>query len=125
MCKKLRGAHLPSKVLSELNRGASIIRDVFNDSFSAIHIDDETLYLQIKDYVQAIAPEKRILLSITIKTPIFEKFGIERQIKTAFGRTVSGVKGTYLVIEHTEAFMSLMSIVVTEVINQTIKRTLL
>ena len=32
MCKKLRGAHLPSKVLSELNRGASIIRDVFNDS---------------------------------------------------------------------------------------------
>jgi ribonuclease G len=58
MCKKLRGAHLPSKVLSELNRGASIIRDVFNDSFSSIYIDDETLYLQIKDYVQSIAPNK-------------------------------------------------------------------
>ena len=37
------------------------------------------------------------------KVPIFEKFGIERQIKTSFGRTVSGSKGTYLVIEHTEA----------------------
>lgn len=104
MCKKLRGAHLPSKVLSELNRGASIIRDVFNDSFSSIYIDDETLYLQIKDYVQTIAPNKENIVKFyDSKTPLFEKFGIERQIKTAFGRTVSGSKGTYLVIEHTEA----------------------
>ena len=104
MCKKLRGAHLPSKVLSELNRGASIIRDVFNDSFSTIYIDDETLYLQIKDYVQSIAPNKENIVKFyDSKTPLFEKFGIERQIKTAFGRTVSGSKGTYLVIEHTEA----------------------
>jgi len=104
MCKKLRGAHLPSKVLSELNRGASIIRDVFNDSFSSIYIDDETLYLQIKDYVQQIAPNKEnIVKYYDSKTPLFEKFGIERQIKTSFGRTVSGSKGTYLVIEHTEA----------------------
>ena len=104
MCKKLRGAHLPSKVLSELNRGASIIRDVFNDSFSSIYIDDETLYLQIKDYVQTIAPDKENIVKFyDSKTPLFEKYGIERQIKTAFGRTVSGSKGTYLVIEHTEA----------------------
>ena len=104
MCKKLRGAHLPSKVLSELNRGASIIRDVFNDSFSSIYIDDETLYLQIKDYVQSIAPNKENIVKFyDSKNPLFEKFGIERQIKTAFGRTVSGSKGTYLVIEHTEA----------------------
>ena len=104
MCKKLRGAHLPSKVLSELDRGASIIRDVFNDSFSSIYIDDETLYLQIKDYVQSIAPDKENIVKFyDSKTPLFEKYGIERQIKTAFGKTVSGSKGTYLVIEHTEA----------------------
>ena len=35
--------------------------------------------------------------------PIFEKHGIERQIKTSFGRTVSMAKGAYLIIEHTEA----------------------
>ncbi len=104
MSKKLRGAHHPSKVLGELNRGASIIRDVFNDSFSAIHIDDENLYLQIKDYVQEIAPKKEnIVKHYDSKVPIFEKFGIERQIKTSFGKTVSGAKGAYLVIEHTEA----------------------
>ncbi len=104
MCKKLRGAHHPSKVLGELDRGASILRDVFNDSFSAIHIDDETLYLQIKDYVQEIAPKKENIVKMyDSKVPIFEKFGIERQIKTSFGKTVSGAKGAYLVIEHTEA----------------------
>ncbi len=104
MCKKLRGAHLPSKVLSELNKGASIIRDLFNDSFSAIHIDDETLYLQIKDYVQEIAPKKENIVKFyDSKVPMYEKYGIERQIKTSFGRTVSGAKGSYLVIEHTEA----------------------
>jgi ribonuclease G len=104
MCKKLQGAHHPSKVLSELNRGASIIRDMFNDSFSAIHIDDETLYLKIKDYVQEIAPKKdNIVKFYDSNVPMFEKFGIDRQIKTSFGKTVSGSKGAYLVIEHTEA----------------------
>ncbi|SDW53138.1 Rne/Rng family ribonuclease [Aequorivita viscosa] len=104
MCKKLQGAHHPSKVLSELNRGASIIRDMFNDSFSAIHIDDETLYLQIKDYVQEIAPKNdNIVKFYDSNVPMFEKFGIERQIKTSFGKTVSSSKGAYLVIEHTEA----------------------
>jgi len=104
MCKKLQGAHHPSKVLSELNRGFSIIRDIFNDSFSSIYIDDETLYLQIKDYVQLIAPKKESIVKLyDSKVPMYEKFGIERQIKTAFGRTVSSSKGAYLVIEHTEA----------------------
>ena len=37
------------------------------------------------------------------KIPLFEKFGIERQIKTSFGKNVSMIKGSYLVIEHTEA----------------------
>ncbi len=104
MCKKLQGAHHPSKVLSELDRAASIIRDIFNDDFTNISIDDETLYLQIKDYVQEIAPNKENIVKLyDSKVPMFEKFGIERQIKTSFGRTVSGSKGTYLVVEHTEA----------------------
>lgn len=48
MCKKIYKAEHPSKVLSEMNRAASILRDIFNDTFTGIHIDDETLYLQVK-----------------------------------------------------------------------------
>ncbi|WP_029033985.1 Rne/Rng family ribonuclease [Salinimicrobium terrae] len=104
MCKKLYKAPQPSKVLGELNRASSILRDVFNDSFTSICVDDETLYTQIKDYVSEIAPKKGSIVKLyDLNIPIFEKFGIERQIKTTFGRTVSMNKGAYLVIEHTEA----------------------
>jgi len=104
MCKKLNKAHHPSKVLGEMNKASSILRDIFNDSFSNIVVDDEALYVQIKDYVQEIAPNKESIVKYYKNgVPLFEKYGIERQIKTSFGRTVSMAKGAYLVIEHTEA----------------------
>ncbi len=104
MCKKLQRAPHPSKVLVELNRASSILRDVFNDTFTGVHVDDETLYAQVKEYVQEIAPEKESIVKLyNSPVPIFEKFGIERQIKTSFGRTASMSKGAYLIIEHTEA----------------------
>ena len=104
MCKKLNKAHHPSKVLGEMNKASSILRDIFNDTFTSIHVDDEALYIQIKDYVQEIAPNKESIVKLYQSTvPIFEKFGIERQIKTSFGKTVSMAKGAYLIIEHTEA----------------------
>ena len=88
----------------ELNRASSILRDVFNDTFTGIHVDDETLYSQIKDYVAEIAPAKESIVKLyNSSVPIFEKFGIERQIKTSFGRTASMSKGAYLIIDHTEA----------------------
>ena len=104
MCKKLDKAHHPSKVLGEMNKASSILRDIFNDTFTSIHVDDEELFIQIKDYVQEIAPKKESIVKLyQSNVPIFEKFGIERQIKTSFGKTVSMAKGAYLVIEHTEA----------------------
>ncbi len=104
MCKKLHKAHHPSKVLGEMNKASSILRDIFNDTFSSIIVDDEALYFQIKDYVQEIAPKKESIVKLYQgKVPIFEKYGIERQIKTSFGKTVSMAKGAYLIIEHTEA----------------------
>jgi len=104
MCKKLQHAKPPSKVLGEMNKASSILRDIFNDSFTSIIVDDETLYFQIKDYVQEIAPKKESIVKLhQSKVPIFEKYGIERQIKTSFGKTVSMAKGAYLIIEHTEA----------------------
>ncbi|MDH3381170.1 MAG: ribonuclease E/G [Flavobacteriaceae bacterium] len=104
LCKKIKTAQPPAKILSELNRVSSILRDVFNESFTSIVTDDETLYLEIIEYIQEIAPHKENIVQLyNSEIPIFEKYGIERQIKTAFGKTVSMSKGAYLVIEHTEA----------------------
>ncbi|MDR2222017.1 MAG: ribonuclease E/G [Flavobacteriaceae bacterium] len=105
MCKKLATAHHPSKVLGEVNKASSILRDVFNDTFTGIITDDEDMYYQTKDYLQEIAPSKVSIVKHyqSREVPIFEKYSIERQIKTSFGKTVSMSKGAYLIIEHTEA----------------------
>jgi ribonuclease G len=102
--RRIKPSQFPVKVLSELNRASSILRDVFNDSFTNIVTNDEDLFVEIKEYLREIAPDKESIVQLyKSKTPIFEKFGIERQIKTSFGKTVSMSRGAYLVIEHTEA----------------------
>ncbi len=104
MCSKLHKAHYPTKVLGEMNKASSILRDVFNDSFTGIYVDNDDIHQNVNDYLLEIAPHKTsIVKPYSNNLPIFEKFGIERQIKTSFGRTVSMSKGAYLVIEHTEA----------------------
>ena len=104
MCKKIPQGSFPSKILSEMNRTGALLRDMFDNTFTGIHVDNEALYTQIRDYLQEIAPEQvNIVKLYKPSVPIFEKFHIERQIKTGLGRTVSMTKGAYLVIEHTEA----------------------
>ena len=95
---------MPLKAQSELNRSSSILRDYFNDTFTGIYVNQKSMYSEIKDYLQQIAPKKQSIVKLhKSHNPIFEEYGIERQIKTAFGRTVTMSKGAYLIIEHTEA----------------------
>jgi ribonuclease G len=95
----------PSIVISELNRTSAILRDLLNGSFNHIYVNDESVYLEIKEYISSIAPEKEKIVKLYAgKQPIFEKYGIDKQIKGSFGKTVSFKHGAYLIIEHTEAF---------------------
>ncbi len=96
--------NIPIKVLSEVNRASSILRDIFDDSFTGIVVDDKKLVVELKEYLERIAPKKVSIVKHHRSTiPIFEKYHIERQIKASFGKTVSMKKGAYLVVEHTEA----------------------
>lgn len=95
---------MPQLVMSEINRTASIVRDILDDSITGIHVNDRETYYDIKDYVQGIAPEREgIIKEEKGNVPIFEKFDVNRQLKKGFGRMVSFGKQGYLVIEHTEA----------------------
>ena len=51
----------PTKVLSEINRSSSILRDIFDDHFTGIHVDDAEMESEIKDYIETIAPDKKRL----------------------------------------------------------------
>ena len=75
-----------------------------NDSFNKIIVDDQDLFDELKTYLNNNIPTKeKILSKYNGSQPIFDKFYIEKQIKSSFGKNVSMKKGSYLVIEHTEA----------------------
>lgn len=104
MSKAVRTAAPRDRVLTEIDRTSSLLRDVMNESFDSVTIDDAVLYETIRDYVKGIAPEKeRIVKQHTGKAKLFETKGIEKQLKTLFGRSVSLKGGGYLIIDHTEA----------------------
>ncbi|MBQ7742286.1 MAG: Rne/Rng family ribonuclease [Bacteroidaceae bacterium] len=98
-CKKL-----PSLVYEETSRSVGLLRDLFNPSYEAIHVNDSSTYDEVKDYLKVIAPEKENIVKLYQgDIPIFDKFAVTKQIKSSFGKTVTFKRGAYLVIEHTEA----------------------
>ena len=101
---RLQKAQVPSLVMEEIGRTVGILRDLFNPSFEAIHVNDEQVYNEVKDYVTLIAPEKAgIVKYYNSDMPIYDNFGITKQVKSTFGRIISLKSGAYLIIEHTEA----------------------
>ena len=92
------------KLIGEINKTSSLLRDLLNESFDNVTVDDKKIFEEVKGYIHTIAPEKdKIVKLYTGKAKVFEHYGIEKQIKSAFGQTVSLRGGGYLIIDHTEA----------------------
>ncbi|MCF0177194.1 MAG: Rne/Rng family ribonuclease [Bacteroidales bacterium] len=91
-------------LFTENSRTTTMIRDLLNDSFTNIFVNDKHLSDDIYEYITTIAPDQgKIVHYYKGNEPIFDHFDITRQIKGSFGKVVSIKKGAYLVIEHTEA----------------------
>lgn len=102
--ERLRTASVPSMLLSEETRINTILRDLLNDTFSSIYVDDRHIHAQIKDYIRQIAPEKeKIVKHYKGSASIFDNFDITRQIKGLFGKLVPFKRKSYMIVEHTEA----------------------
>ena len=94
----------PKIAFEETSRAVALIRDLFNTTYDGIHVNDETVFGQVKDYVGLIAPDKVDIVKLYNGTvPIFDNFNVTKQVKSAFGKTVNYKRGAYLIIEHTEA----------------------
>lgn len=101
---KMQRSEAPSLIYEEESRAVSIIRDIFSPSFENIYVNDKETFEQIQNYVAVIAPDRKEIVKFYDKEiPIFDNFGITRQIKSSFGKTVSFKSGAYIIIEHTEA----------------------
>lgn len=102
--KNLRSAVAPAKILSEQTKTTSMLRDLLNADFNRIVTNDKGIFSETKNYIQRIAPEKSDIVAFHQNgTPIFDQFGITKQVKAGFGKTVNLNSGAYLIIEHTEA----------------------
>jgi len=100
----LKTAQPPHKVLGEIDRTSAMLRDLLNESFNSIHVNDQAMYDEIKTYLRTIAPDKEKIAKLYKgPVPIFDNFGVDRQIKALFGKTVTMKSGGYLIVEHTEA----------------------
>jgi ribonuclease G len=92
------------KVLGEIGRTSTILRDLLNADFQSITVNDNSMHEEVRSYIHEISPELENIVRLhKHKEPVFEHYGIEKQIKGAFGKTVNLAGGAYLVIEHTEA----------------------
>ncbi|MBQ2006890.1 MAG: Rne/Rng family ribonuclease [Bacteroidales bacterium] len=91
-------------LFTETDKTTAVLRDLFNDSFSNVYVNDKRYYEDIRQYISLISPEhEKIAKLYEGKEPIFDHFEVTRQIKSSFGKIVPMRQGAYLVIESTEA----------------------
>ena len=103
--QKLRRAQAPSLIIGEIDRTTALLRDIYHPDFNSIIVNDQSVASEITDYIGSIqADKKKIVKYYNGRQPIFEHYGIDKQIKASFGKTVSFKDGAYLIVEHTEAF---------------------
>ena len=103
--QKLKKVSAPSLIIGEMSRTTAILRDIYNPNFNSIIVNDADVADEVADYIDTIAPEnKKTVKCYKGGQPIFDHFGINKQVKSLFGKTVSFKNGAYLIIEHTEAF---------------------
>ena len=106
---RLQKAKPISLVMEEIGRTIGVIRDIFTpENFTAIYVNDADMYREVREYVGMIAPEsEKIVHQYKQAEPIFDHFGVTRQMKTGLGRTVGFKNGGYLIMERTEALFSI------------------
>ncbi len=98
----------PSPVHREATLISGVIRDLFSGKFEALRVDSKQAYEEISDYVKSVDPDllDRVHLH-SGPTSLFDEFGVEEEIQRAFRRNVPLKSGGSLVIEPTEALVSI------------------
>lgn len=106
--KKTHFLRAPALVHRETSLTRGIIRDLFSTKIESLSVDSKQVYNEIIEYLKGIAPE----LIDRIKyydepTPLFDKADIETEIRDLFKRRCDLPSGGYLIIEPTEALVSI------------------
>ena len=102
--KGAKGAFL---IYQESSLVIRAIRDYFNHDIGDILIDTDDIYEQAHQFMAHVMPEHAARVKrYSDETPLFSRFQIEHQIESAYARTVNLPSGGAIVIDHTEALVS-------------------
>jgi len=98
----------PVLLYQESNVIIRALRDYFRNDIGEILIDNERVYQQAHDFMSAVMPHNlRKLKQYTDTVPLFSRYQVENQIDSAFHRQVNLPSGGAIVIDHTEALISI------------------
>src|SRR6476646_1533247 len=105
--RKSHFQHAPALVHRETSLTRGLIRDLFSTKIDGLQVDSKQVYNEIAEYLKGIAPELTGRVSLYEDSmPIFDKAGIEPEIRDLFKRRCDLPSGGYLIIEQTEALVS-------------------
>jgi ribonuclease G len=106
--RKTHFVRAPSLIHRETSLTRGLIRDVFSTKVEQVTVDSKQVYNEIIEYLKGIAPEliDRIKLYEDV-TPLFDRANIEQELRDLFKRRCDLPSGGYLIIEPTEALVSI------------------
>jgi ribonuclease G len=105
---KMESAKSASLLHADLGPILRIVRDMFTADVEKMTVDDETEYKRILDFLDFFAPTlKARVKHYNLGRPIFDKFGIEKEIEKALNRKVYLKSGGYICIDQTEALIAI------------------
>ena len=99
----LRNAKPRQRILGEINKTSSLLRDLLTPDFSQILVNDPDVANEVREFLAGIAPDKVDIVKESKAKDVFDDRGVHRMIKASFGRQVNLRSGAYLIVEHTEA----------------------
>jgi ribonuclease G len=105
--KALKGKG-PRMVYKEQGITTRVIRDMFSDSVREVLVDQKQDFNEIQAYLRSLAPELCTRVQLyRDKVPMFDKFGIEKEIERSLRRKVWLKNGGYLIFDRTEALFAI------------------
>ncbi len=105
--RKSNSAPAPSLIYKDVSLASSVIRDLFTSDIDHLVVDSKALYREIEEYLKHVAPNLLDRLSIyNGQAPIFDYYRIESEIEKTIARKVWLKGGGYVIIDHTEALVT-------------------
>jgi len=98
----------PALLHHELDITGSLMRDVFSEEVDGLVVDDRKVFRSILSYLKSVDPTLRSKIErYSGDVPIFDLYGVESEIEKLFDRKVWLKKGSFLVIDQTEAMVTI------------------